>query len=156
MPGNQEIKATVLDDTFYVGVIFKGIGGFIELLAGLLLLFISVQTFQHWLAPLAKIGIHAGSEITSGTKLFVVAYFGVRGLIRMLLALSLLREQLWAYPASIALLGASVAYQIFLLATGHYSSGLLALTLFDVLIIALTAYEYRKLKAGGHLKRPHL
>ena len=152
----QPRRTQLVDDTFFVAVIAKGLGGLVELTSGILLIFLSVPTLQRLLAPLAHIGISTGSSISAGTKLFVVLYFGIRGFIRVILAISLLREQLWAYPVSIVLLGAAIAYQVWLLVSGHFSSALTLLTLFDCAVVGLTWHEYRKLSQGGHLTRPHL
>lgn len=152
---NDKRVGTVLDDTFFLSVIGKGIGGAIELTAGLLLLFISTATLHHWLEPLSRLGFHSTDHLSDGTKLFVVLYLTIRGGVRLGLAIALLREKLWAYPIALLLLISAILYQVWLMISGHYSGGLLAVTLFDLLIVALTCYEWRKLARGGHI-RPHL
>lgn len=151
-------KRTVLavDTAFYITVISKGIGGFIEMTSGILLALASTATVERVLSPLSHLGVHEVANISQGTKLFVVLYFSLRGLLRIVLAISLLREQLWAYPVTLAFLGLSTLYQTWLMASGHFSVGLLGLTMLDLVIVALTAVEYRKLRHGGHLQRPHL
>ena len=52
----------------------------------------------------------------------------------------MLRNKLWAYPWMIAVLVAFIAYQIYLIVLGP-SPGLVALTVFDVLIVGLTCRE---------------
>jgi uncharacterized membrane protein len=142
-------RSKLADNTFIIGVVFKGVGGFIELATGLLLLAIPATTLIHWAAPLSHIDLLP--PITAGVKGFVAVYFSLRGLLRMALAVCLLQERLWAYPVTLLFLGASILYQAWLLTHRHYSGGLLGLTLFDVAIVALTIYEYRKLRHGGHL-----
>lgn len=146
----QPRRATLIDNSFLITILLKGGGGLIELLTGIGLIFISVGTLRHLLAPFAHLGFVP--TITDGVRLFAIIYFSVRGLVRLVLAVSLLRERLWAYPVTVVLLGVSVIYQVWLLADGHFSGGLVGLTLLDAVTLALTAVEYRKLRRGGHLR----
>jgi uncharacterized membrane protein len=147
---------SLLDNSFFIAVIGKCAGGLVELATGILLIFLSVHNLQTLLAPLQHWGINLGSNISDGSRLFIIIYFGLRGSIRVGLGVLLLREQLWAYPAAVVLLVAAIIYQVWLLATGHYSTALLALTLFDGIVAGLTWVEYAKLRRGGHLQRPQL
>jgi uncharacterized membrane protein len=148
-------RPNLVDSAFFVTILIKGLGGLVELLTGILLIFISLHTLQHDLAPAGRLGLLP--KITGGARLFAIIYFCLRGSIRMFLALALLSERLWAYPVSLVLLGASVGYQLWLLASGHFSVGLAALTTLDSVTAALTWYEYKNLRRGGHLRlRPHL
>ena len=58
----------------------------------------------------------------------------------------LLREKLWAYPASIAVFGAFIAYQLYRYSYTH-EVALIALTVFDLFVIALAWHEYRLLRS---------
>lgn len=148
-------KFNAVDDLFLLSVLGKGVGGAVELLSGILLIFLSVDTLQHLLEPLSRVGVHIGQEAIGHSKLLVVLYFTSRGAIRVFLAICLWREKLWAYPVAMGFLGISIIYQIWLM-IHHYSHPLLLLTLFDLLIVLLTYFEWQKLKAGGHLDKPHL
>jgi uncharacterized membrane protein len=53
-----------------------------------------------------------------------------------------LKNQLWAYPASLVVLGLFMIYQIYQIIIGH-SALLIALTLFDMIIMWLIWHEYR-------------
>ncbi|HUC86826.1 MAG TPA: DUF2127 domain-containing protein [Candidatus Saccharimonadales bacterium] len=138
-------RTTLIDDSFFVAVIGKCAGGVVELAIGILLIFLSVHTLQALLTPLQHVGVNLVNSISSGSRLFIIVYFSLRGSVRLVLGVMLLREQLWAYPAAVLLLLA-----------GHYSSALLALTLFDTIVVGLTWYEYFKLRRGHHLTSPHL
>jgi uncharacterized membrane protein len=63
--------------------------------------------------------------------------------VKVTLVIALLRNKLWAYPWMIAVLLAFIAYQVSVIVLGP-SPGLVALTVFDVLIVVLTWREYRK------------
>jgi uncharacterized membrane protein len=156
-PAATEPRGTssAVDNTFFITVIAKGVGGFLELVAGLGLLFIDTATLQRLLEPFTHLGLDI-SHISAQAKLFTVFYFSIRGFVRVLLAIALLKERLWAYPVAIVLLGSAVLYQAWLLVSGHFSWGMVFLTLFDLVIIGLTLIEFRKLRSGGHLSRPHL
>ena len=59
----------------------------------------------------------------------------------------IVRGRLWAYPGLIVLTALFAAYQIYYMAATSLSAGYLALTLCDLLIIALTTVEYAKLRS---------
>ena len=62
-----------------------------------------------------------------------------------MLVFFLLREKLWAYPASIAVFGLFIAFQLY-----RYSFtqdiGLILLSIFDLFVIFLAVHEYRLLR----------
>jgi uncharacterized membrane protein len=68
--------------------------------------------------------------------------------VKVTLVIALLRNKLWAYPWMIAVLLAFIAYQVYLIVLGP-SPGLVALTVFDVLIVVLTWREYQKQRDIG-------
>lgn len=144
---------SAVDLLFVLSVLGKGIGGMLQLIAGLLLIVINVSTLHQWLQPIAHLDIDVAHGITDQQKWFGVAYFLSHGIVRVGLAIALLREKLWAYPAAMLVLAGFIAYQSWLMLS-HPSVYLLALTLFDLLIVGLTRYEYLKLKRGGHLHLP--
>ena len=62
-----------------------------------------------------------------------------------MLVAGLLREKLWAYPASFAVFGAFIAYQLYRYSlTGDV--GLILLSIFDAFVIYLAVHEYRLLR----------
>jgi uncharacterized membrane protein len=63
------------------------------------------------------------------------------GIINMGLVVGLLANRLWAYPASLAILGAFVFYQVYRFTHTH-ALGLIMLTLFDLLVLWLIWHEY--------------
>jgi uncharacterized membrane protein len=73
-------------------------------------------------------------------------YLLSHGIIKIILVVALLQQRLWAYPWLIVFLSIFIVYQIYRLVL-HLSLGLLALTLFDIFIVALTVLEYRKHRA---------
>ncbi len=147
--------ADYIDDAFYFGIILKAVGGAAELASAAVIGLISLGTFENWIKPLERLGFHTTEELAGGAKQYVFFYLLSHGLIRVGLAYCLLKEYLWAYPLALLVLGGFIVYQIILLIQG-FSIGLLGLMLFNFVILGLTFYEWRKLRAGGHLHRPHL
>lgn len=159
-----------LDRVFAVSIVLKGLDGVVELIGGLALLFISPARLRDWLgdvvsfvlvgherSPLFHWAIHLGDSWGTRTTLFAAAYLLLHGIIKVVLVWALLKQQLWAYPWMLAALGVFIVIQGYELVV-HFSWWMLALTLFDVFIVALTAREWqlhRKRRAaeadvGGH------
>jgi len=83
-----------------------------------------------------------------------IAYLLIHGLVKVFLVVMLLRRRLWAYPTAIAVFTAFGVYQVYQYSYSR-SLFLLALTVLDVAVIVLTAWEWRILvgraqeEAGG-------
>ncbi|HEY8761759.1 MAG TPA: DUF2127 domain-containing protein [Candidatus Dormibacteraeota bacterium] len=149
----------LLDRTFAVGIILKGLDGVLEVLGGLLLLVLSPATIdqltrvltQHELSEdphdfLATHLLLAAGSLTGSSVRFGAAYLISHGVVKIVLVTALLRNKLWAYPWMIAFLLAFIAYQVYRM-TFAFSIGLLALTVFDVFVTWLTYLEYGKQRA---------
>ena len=152
-------RGDLLDRAFAAGIILKGLDGVLEVVGGLLLLALGPATInslartltQHELSQdpndyLATHLLHAAGTLTGSSVRFGAAYLLLHGVVKIVLVGALLRNQLWAYPWMIAFLVAFIVYQVYRL-TFAYSIGLLALTVFDVLVTWLTYREYRKQRA---------
>lgn len=63
-------------------------------------------------------------------------------MVKVVLVVSLLRNKLWAYPWLIVVLLAFISYQLYRILLAP-SPGLIALTIFDTIITALTWREWR-------------
>ena len=149
-----------LDTTFKVGLVLKGLDGVLEVVGGILLLFLSPQAIAHLVRVLtahelsedphdmiARYLLHTTSHLHHGTTLFGAIYLLSHGIAKIVLVALVLRDKLWAYPWLIALLLAFIAYQIYRIAWVHFSVGLTALTVFDALLVWLTWREYRSKRA---------
>lgn len=147
------------DRLFYAGIIFKGLDGVLELAIGTLLLFVPPARLRH-LAVLvtqpeltedpndfiANHILHGADGLTDHVVLFAAVYLLAHGVVKVVLVVALLREKLWAYPWMMAVLAVFVLYQLYQLTVAP-SAGLVALTLFDLLMIVLTWHEYRRHRA---------
>nr|WP_245346405.1 DUF2127 domain-containing protein [Arthrobacter stackebrandtii] len=141
---------------FYVGIIVKGLDGVLELIAGTLLLFtapdrirqLAILVTQPELTedPNDFIATHilrGADSLTDHVVLFTAFYLLAHGIVKVVLVAALLRNKLWAYPWMIVVLAIFILYQFYQLAVTP-SAGLVALTLFDILIVVLTWHEYRR------------
>jgi uncharacterized membrane protein len=150
------------DRTFRITIALKGLDGAFETLGGLILLFVRPGTIDHLARTLTQhelsqdphdfIARHvllSAGQLTHGTTLFAAVYLLSHGFTKVVLVVAVLREQLWAYPGMIALLGAFIAYQLYRLAI-RLTAGLSLLTVFDAFVVWLTWREY---KARRHLGR---
>jgi uncharacterized membrane protein len=147
---------TALDRTFRISISLKGLDGLLEIIGGIVLLFVAPATLQHWARALtahelaedphdfvATHLLHSASQLSRATTLFGAIYLLSHGIAKVVLVVALLRGQLWAYPWLIALLGVFIVYQLYRLSYG-FSLGLTLLTAFDVFVVWLTVLEYRK------------
>lgn len=144
-----------LDDTFKISVTLKGIDGALEIIGGTILLFVRPHTIQQWARTLTQHELsqdphdfiahhilHSAGQLTHGSTAFAAIYLLSHGIAKLVLVVAVLRGELWAYPALIALLGAFIAYQLYRLYY-HLTIGLTLLTIFDAFVVWLTWREYQ-------------
>jgi uncharacterized membrane protein len=146
----------LLDQTFEIGIILKGLDGVLEVIGGLLLLVVSPATIdrvvtsltQHELSEdphdfLATHLLKTAHGLTGPAVLFGAVYLLAHGVVKVILVAALLKNQLWAYPWMVTFLAVFIVYQVYRLRL-QASVGLAALTIFDAAIAWLTYREYRK------------
>ncbi|MFL5513355.1 MAG: DUF2127 domain-containing protein [Gemmatimonadales bacterium] len=144
-----------LDRVFEIGIIAKGLNGAVELLGGLLLLFVSPAWIHHIAVLLTRVELsedphdfiamhllHTTSGLTGNTVLFGAVYLLTHGAVKVVLVVALLLNKLWAYPWMIVVLLLFIGYQLYRIILAP-TAGLIALTIFDVVIVLLTWREYR-------------
>jgi uncharacterized membrane protein len=152
-----------LDTTFKIGVVLKGLDGVLEVVGGLLLLFLSPAAIEHIVRTLtahelsedphdliARYLLHTASHLTTSTTLFGAIYLLSHGAAKIVLVVFVLRDKLWAYPWLIVLLLAFIVYQLYRITFVHFSGGLTALTVFDAVLVWLTWREYQAKRAARH------
>lgn len=148
-------KEELLDVSFNAMLLGKSIFAFVEFLSGLLLIFIPLEliksTIRHLaasiaFAPLSSMITNAGERLTSDATLFAVIYLLLHGALKLVTLALLWRKILWSYPLSIVLLVGFITYQMFEF-FNHGAISMLVLCVVDLVMIALTLLEYRKLKA---------
>jgi len=143
---------------FVVSVLAKGIHALIEIAGGAALYLISTETIvrtiqrysydeliedrNDWIATHL---LQFAQNFSVAEHHFYAFYLLSHGLIKAVLVAGLLREKLWAYPASFAVFGAFIAYQLYRYSFTHDLS-LILLSIFDLFVIALAVHEYRLLR----------
>lgn len=145
-----------LDWVFVVGIVGKGLNGLAELLGGAALLFVThveLSRLLQWLTRselaedphdlIARYLLHSADGISDGTVIFAALYLLSHGIVKVVLVTAVLRDRLWAYPWMIGFLLAFIGYQLYRIAV-QPTPGMIALTVFDALIVALTVREYRQ------------
>jgi uncharacterized membrane protein len=139
---------------FHISVFLKGLFSLLEIIGGVLAFFVPVSYITNVIVHLAQgeliedpgdfISTHLAQfaqqlSVTSGT--FIAIYLLSRGLVKFALVVALLKNQLWAYPSSLVVLGLFVVYQIYQIATA-FSALLVFLTIFDLIVMWFIWKEY--------------
>ncbi|HEY2003713.1 MAG TPA: DUF2127 domain-containing protein [Candidatus Saccharimonadia bacterium] len=149
----------LLDRTFEIGIILKGIDGVVEVIGGLLLLVVPASLINSLAVSLTRgelsddphdfIATHLlrTAHGLTGTGLWYGAlYLLSHGILKIVIVWALLRNKLWAYPWAIAFLLVFIVYQTYRVALDH-SLGLTGLTIFDILVVWLTYREWNQQRA---------
>jgi uncharacterized membrane protein len=152
-----------LDKTFKIGLVLKGLDGGLEVIGGVLLLFLTPAAIQHIVRALtahelsedphdliARYLLHTTAHLHHGTTLFGAIYLLSHGISKIVLVALVLKDKLWAYPWLIGLLLAFIGYQLYQITAVHFSVGLTLLTIFDAILVWLTWREYRAKRAHPH------
>ena len=159
-------RRLVLDEhflhlTFEVSLVAKALFAVVETLSGVGAFFVSRNallelaqrlTRQELLEDprdfVANFIAHSAQHFSAGSQQFVGIYLLIHGVLKLGLIVALLRKVLWAYPLAIGVFGLFIVYQLYRYTlTG--SAWLIALTVVDVTVIALTWHEWRYLRGCG-------
>jgi len=148
---------------FEISVLLKGAHALVELIAGIWLYLVGAGTIPAWVNFLTQeeliedpndfVATHLvalARHFSVGDKAFYAFYLLGHGLIKAFLAVGLLRNKLWAYPASLGALAGFVIYQVYRYSYTH-SPVLLALTGFDLFVLALIRHEWKFARRRGPL-----
>jgi uncharacterized membrane protein len=143
---------------FDVSVALKGFHALIEILGGLALYLVSTETIvgvinrysqdefledPHDFVATHLLKFAEGFSVEKHD--FYAFYLLSHGFVKLVVVAGLLREKLWAYPASFVVFGAFIAYQLYRYSYTHDVS-LILLSIFDLFVIALAVHEYRLVK----------
>lgn len=149
---------------FWIGISTKGFIGICELILGVMFYYLSY-------AQLSNIAFFlTGDELSessrdifwryathaldgfNGTSQTIWAFiFLSHGLIKIALAIGLIKKVRWTYPAAAVIFGLFVVYQCYQYTVAP-SFLLAVITLFDVVVIWLIVHEYKTKSKFGILK----
>src|SRR6516162_2882962 len=139
------------DDTsrlFQLGILFKGIDGGLELVGGLLLLFLSPAALSGIVFffisgelredptdLVANLILHSTQTVIHSRTL-ASAFLLLHGITKLLLVAALVSNRLWSYPAAIVVFTGFTTYQVYQLI--HQPSLFLEIvTLLDIIVVLL-------------------
>lgn len=149
---------------FVLGVVAKGLNGVVEVVGGIVLFLVSRDILVGLLGGVADwflsddprnvigqwiLNWSRGEDLSDASITFVANYLLFHGIAKLLLVGALLRGRLWAYPLSIVVLVGFIAYQIYDMATEGPSFGMVALTLFDIVLVWLAWREWQHHRRSG-------
>ncbi len=143
---------------FEIGLLMKGIDGILEIIGGILLLFLSPVRLnsimrlltQHELSDdpkdkVANLLLSYSHSFSISTQHFGVTYLLSHGLVKCLLIFLLWQKKLFAYPLTILSLLLFIAYQAYRYLYSQ-SAFLIVLSVLDIVMVVLTVLEYKKVK----------
>lgn len=140
---------------FEVSILLKGAHALIECVGGIMLALISTRAITDFVGRLTLAELREDRRDVIATRLldwsqgfsvetqhFYALYLFSHGVVKLLLVVGLLRAKLWAYPASLIVLGLFIAYQFYRYSFTH-SAALIVLSIFDIFVMGLVWHEYR-------------
>ncbi len=150
-----EKREHAIYDVFVGAVVIKGLNAILEIALGTLLLFTDVVNnvvlalVQRELIedPNSFVATYIQSlfSATPQAQSFGALYLLSHGVVKVFLVVGLLRNKLWAYPATMAVLALFIAYQLIRYLNTH-SMLLIFLSIFDATVIWLVWHEYKRLQ----------
>ncbi|MGH3794185.1 MAG: DUF2127 domain-containing protein [Pseudonocardiaceae bacterium] len=144
---------------FRVAIAIKGLDGGLQLIAGLVLIFVPsavIIQLAHVVITRDLVGVPSGrlAEHLQGaannfakgsTRVFAIAYLLLHGVIKLGLVVALWRKVVPVYPVAVVVLAAFVVYEL-VRAVHTHSIALPLFAALDVVIIVLVVEEYLQLR----------
>ena len=156
-PGPNPKRERIFHRLFQIGIWIKGIDGLIETAGGILLLALSLQAINSCVIALTEKEIeedsgdlianalrHAAHHMTPGSKRIAGAYLVGNGVVKVFLAVGVLRGKIWCYPVAMGIITLFIVLQCLRLCF-HFSWIMFLATIVDVAIVFLIWREYRRL-----------
>ena len=142
-----------IHQVFVISVLAKAVHALIEIAGGIALGFFNTDTIVRWLYRASE---DKPDWIEDSVTKFATAFTGQEhgyyvfflvshGIVNLALVVGLLRERLWAYPATLAVLTLFIAYQLFRFTHVH-DPGLILFSVLDLIVMALAWHEYQLVK----------
>jgi uncharacterized membrane protein len=140
---------------FEVSVLLKGAHALMECIGGLALAVVSTGTIAALVNTLTQeeliedpndfIATHLlalAQNFSVSSRHFYAFYLLSHGLVKIFLVIGLLKNKLWSYPTSLAVMSLFIFYQLYRFFYTR-SLGLIVLTVFDLIVMVLIWHEYR-------------
>jgi uncharacterized membrane protein len=152
-------RKSILHESFEVGISLKGVGALFEIAGGVLLWLVKpsqmndiVRRVADYLLvdaphhPFASHVLNASQRMADNGTTFASYYLLSHGVVKLALVICLWCNKLWAYPLTMVVFTAFIVYQVHRFTHTH-SWTLIALTIFDAVIVYLTWKEYQAQRA---------
>ena len=151
-------KNDVFHKSFEIVILLKGIDSILEIIGGILLVFLNPNRLNKLVTLLtqnelsedpkdvvANFAIKLSLGFSLSSQYFGIIYLMSHGIIKLILVILLWKRKIWAYPLTIVSLLLFIFYQIYRCIIS-YSTVLIVLTVFDIVMILLTLIEYKSMK----------
>jgi uncharacterized membrane protein len=148
-----------IHEIFQASILLKGAHALVECAGGVALAVTSTDAIRAWVDRATQDELlHDRGDFVANhllawaqgfsvqTQDFYAFYLLSHGIVKLALVTGLLREKLWAYPASLGVLGLFIAYQLYRFAHVR-DPGLIVLSLLDLIVMALAWHEWRLLRS---------
>ncbi len=149
-------RSSLAHRAYQATIAIKGLDGAIELVLGIIVAVVGSHRLYDFIIAIttpdlpddpethtAHLIRHGAEGLAHASNLFVVTYLVLHGVLKLAIAINLLRERHnWIFPVASAVLAGFIAYMSYRL-TMHWSEWLLAFALFDLLTLALVLNEWR-------------
>ena len=152
----RKVRSDILHLGFEIALLLKAINGAMEIVGGILLMFINSSYLNHVAAMLTQSELSedpndviANAILTLSRSYSVSAQnFGIfyllsHGIIKLVLVVLLWQKRLWAYPLTIIFVTLFIAYQTYRYTIDH-SFMMILLTILDLVVVILTFVEYKR------------
>ena len=137
-----------LHQLFILSVVLKGVHAAIELAGGIALYLFSTDVVVGWLWEAGRSSdwiARFAHGFSRPEHEFYAFYLVSHGIINGLIVGGLLLRKRWAYHATFVVLTLFIAYQLYRYSYTH-DIGLIAISIIDVIVMALAWNEYRLFK----------
>lgn len=151
-------REVTLHRLFKLGIWIKLFDGILEFAAGVLFLTLSPQTLNHSVIILTQNALdedpdnlianalrRAASHLSFEAELIASLYLAGNGVVKVFLAVGILRGKIWCYPVAIVVMTIFVCLQVARLIY-KFSIPMLIATFVNVAIILLILREYRHVR----------
>jgi uncharacterized membrane protein len=139
---------------FEISLILKALHSLLEIMGGLVLAIVNRTSVLHlaqWLTHselvedpndlIANYILHVAQNLSVSAKTAAVIFLLSHGTVKLILVLSVMAGFAWAYPTFMGALGLLIGLQSVQL-WHHFSPILMAVTILDLIVLALTWHEY--------------
>ena len=162
---NRLTKAQLRELLFRYSVLLKGLDAVVEIAGGIAVWVVSpglIVSLTNLLTHdelsedprdfVANYLRHAASHLSLSGEHFLAIYLLGHGVVKLFVVVALLKHKLWGYPLSLVVFGGFIGYQLYRYTlTGGV--GLIALTVFDLIVVVLIWIEYRAVKRHRRLRK---